>query len=81
MQGKISKWVWVAKGLIFLVVLGHASYYPFTGDDEISRYAYLARLLLEKGKMAATMIRTDVIALGIWRRAFIDCSGKFSLIS
>lgn len=75
MQGKISKWVWVAKGLIFLVVLGHASYYPFTGDDEISRYAYLARLLLEKGKMAAEVRGYPALLPAAYASTFIASSG------
>ena len=52
-QGQCGAWVGLAGGAILLVVLAQASYYPFTGDDEISRYAYFARLILEKGKMIA----------------------------
>lgn len=29
--------------------LGHATYYPFIGDDEISRYGYLARIIFRGG--------------------------------
>lgn len=47
-QGKCNAWVGLAVSAILLVVLAHASYYPFTGDDEISRYAYIAHLILEK---------------------------------
>jgi len=50
-QGQCGAWVGLAGAAILLVVLAQASYYPFTGDDEISRYAYFARLILEKGKM------------------------------
>ena len=31
------------------VALGHATYYPFIGDDEISRYGYLARVIFRSG--------------------------------
>ena len=31
------------------VALGHATYYPFIGDDEISRYGYLARVIFRGG--------------------------------
>ena len=50
-QGKCGAWVGLAVSGILLVVLAHASYYPFTGDDEISRYAYFARLILEKSRL------------------------------
>ncbi len=50
---KCGSWVGLAGGAILLVILAQASYYPFTGDDEISRYAYFARLILENGRLAA----------------------------
>lgn len=37
--------------LLLVVVLGQATYYPFIGDDEISRYAYHARLVYEAGAL------------------------------
>jgi hypothetical protein len=54
-QGKCGAWVGLAVSAILLVVVAQASYYPFTGDDEISRYAYFARLILENGKLSAEM--------------------------
>ncbi len=52
-QGKCGAWVGLAGSAVLLVVLAQASYYPFTGDDEISRYAYFARLILEEGGLVA----------------------------
>ena len=40
-----------AVALAYLFVLGQATYYPFIADDEISRYAYYARLLVEQGRL------------------------------
>ena len=40
-------------GLALLVaVLGQSTYYPFLGDDEISRYAYYARLMFVQGHIS-----------------------------
>ncbi len=36
-----------------LIVLAQATYYPFTGDDEISRYGYFARLIYENQQLTA----------------------------
>ena len=43
-------WAWIVLALlgILAIVIAQATYYPFTGDDEISRYAYLARLITDE---------------------------------
>ena len=41
--------------IVFVVIIAQATYYPFTGDDEISRYAYFARLLFEQGELTHTI--------------------------
>ena len=41
--------------VIFVVIIAQATYYPFTGDDEISRYAYFARLIYERGELTPTI--------------------------
>ena len=74
-QGKISVWVLVAKVSILLVVLGHASYYPFTGDDEISRYAYLARLILENGRITAEVRGYPALLPVAYASTFVASSG------
>ncbi|MEE3255305.1 MAG: hypothetical protein VX199_06360, partial [Chloroflexota bacterium] len=40
-----------AIAFVFVVIIAQATYYPFTGDDEISRYAYYARLIYERGEL------------------------------
>ena len=44
-----------AIAVIFVVIMAQATYYPFTGDDEISRYAYFARLIFERGELIPTI--------------------------
>jgi hypothetical protein len=49
-SGRVRAWVTLAAVGAALAVLGHATYYPFVGDDELARYAYYARLVfVEKG--------------------------------
>lgn len=50
-RGEASAWVTLAAAALLIVVLGQATYYPFIGDDEISRYAYFARLLVVNGRV------------------------------
>ena len=45
----------IAIVIIFLIITAQATYYPFTGDDEISRYAYFAKLLFENGYLLETI--------------------------
>ena len=42
-QGDPIAWTILVCVIAFIIVLGHATYYPFIGDDEISRYAYYAK--------------------------------------
>jgi hypothetical protein len=51
----VSAWVMLAALGAALAVLGHATYYPFIGDDELARYAYYARLVFTEGRI------TDVV--------------------
>jgi hypothetical protein len=50
-RGETASWVILAGLMAFLVVLGQSTYYPFIGDDEISRYAYYARLAFVRGRV------------------------------
>lgn len=45
-------WLWLLPfAVLLLVTAAHASYYPFTGDDTLARYAYTARMLLQRGSL------------------------------
>ncbi len=52
-RGNLKSWLVLAGLIALAVVLGQATYYPFTGDDEISRYAYYARLIFTQGNIGA----------------------------
>ena len=52
-RGDVKAWIMLAGLIALAVVLGQATYYPFTGDDEISRYAYYARLIFTQGRVTA----------------------------
>ena len=52
-QGDLIAWTLLIGGIVFLIVLGHATYYPFIGDDEISRYAYYAKLMWWRGQVTS----------------------------
>ena len=49
--GEVSAWVVLAALGAALAVVGHATYYPFIGDDELARYAYYARLVFTEGRI------------------------------
>jgi hypothetical protein len=50
-RGEATAWITLVGLAAFLVVLAQATYYPFIGEDEISRYAYYARLLVVEGSV------------------------------
>ncbi len=52
-QGDPIAWTILIGVIAFLIVLGHATYYPFIGDDEISRYAYYAKLMWWRGQVTS----------------------------
>ena len=74
-QGKCGAWVGLAVSAILLVVLAHASYYPFTGDDEISRYAYIARLIVEKSRLTTEMRGYPLLLPVAYASSFFAASG------
>ncbi|MFQ5408433.1 MAG: ArnT family glycosyltransferase, partial [Anaerolineales bacterium] len=45
--GDLTAWVAGSMGVVALIVLAQATYYPFIGDDEISRYGWFARLIVQ----------------------------------
>jgi len=49
LRGDPAAWVALVGLALLAAVLGQATYYPFLGDDEISRYAYYARLMFVQG--------------------------------
>lgn len=51
LYGEPSAWVVLVSLALLAAVLGQATYYPFVGDDEISRYAYYARLMFVQGQV------------------------------
>jgi hypothetical protein len=53
LRGDPAAWVVLGGLALFVMVLGQSTYYPFLGDDEISRYAYYARLMLVQGRLTA----------------------------
>ncbi|MBI5052505.1 MAG: glycosyltransferase family 39 protein [Chloroflexi bacterium] len=53
LQGDLIAWAIVVCVIVFIIVLGHATYYPFIGDDEISRYAYYAKLMWWRGQVTS----------------------------
>jgi hypothetical protein len=52
-HGDLTAWTFLVSTLAFLIILGHATYYPFIGDDEISRYAYYAKLMWWRGQVTS----------------------------
>jgi hypothetical protein len=51
-------WLWLLPfAVLLLVTAAHASYYPFTGDDTLARYAYTARMLLQRGSLRGFLSR------------------------
>ena len=52
-QGDPIAWTILVCVIAFIIVLGHATYYPFIGDDEISRYAYYAKLMWWRGQVTS----------------------------
>lgn len=54
-RGEATAWV-IAAGLVTLVVVAaQSTYYPFIGEDEISRYAYYARLMFVRGQVTSAV--------------------------
>jgi len=53
LDGDLITWTILVGVIVLIVVLGHATYYPFIGDDEISRYAYYAKLMWWRGQAAS----------------------------
>jgi hypothetical protein len=43
----------IAAGAALAVSLAHTLYYPFVGEDEVSRYAYYARVIFQAGAIPA----------------------------
>ena len=54
-EDPIKLMVGSAIAFVFVVIIAQATYYPFTGDDEISRYAYYARLMYERGELTSAI--------------------------
>ena len=52
-RGNLKSWLVLAGLIALAVVLGQATYFPFIGDDEISRYAYYARFIFTQGRIGA----------------------------
>nr|MBI2903777.1 glycosyltransferase family 39 protein [Chloroflexota bacterium] len=52
-RGELKAWITLGGLIALAVVLGQATYYPFIGEDEISRYAYYARLIFTQGRVSA----------------------------
>jgi len=50
-QGDGTAWITLVGISTLIIVLAQATYYPFTGEDEISRYAYYARLIVFEGQV------------------------------
>ncbi len=50
-RGQTTAWLVLAGLIALLVVLAQSTYYPFIGEDEISRYAYYARLMFVEGRI------------------------------
>lgn len=50
-RGETTAWVILSGLTALLVVAAQSTYYPFIGDDEISRYAYYARLVFTQGRV------------------------------
>lgn len=53
LQGNPASWVLLVGLALLVAVLGQSTYYPFLGDDEISRYAYYARLMFVQGHISS----------------------------
>jgi hypothetical protein len=51
LRGQATAWITLIGLALLAIVLGQATYYPFLGDDEISRYAYYARLMFVQGRV------------------------------
>lgn len=51
MSLELSAWIVVAGLAVLLVVVAQSTYYPFIGDDEISRYGHYARIMFVDGRV------------------------------
>jgi Dolichyl-phosphate-mannose-protein mannosyltransferase len=51
LRADLAAWIVLALLGMLLLVLAQAAYFPFIGDDEISRYAYYAKLVFTKGRV------------------------------